>query len=296
MTTRIDRRFAEAASRRPPGARHLFHGRRPGLRDLAGDPEGAAGGRRRRHRARHAVLRPDGRRPGDPGGRPARAEGRPDAGARRCRWCATSASGDDDTPIVLMGYYNPIYIYGVDRFLADALAAGVDGLIVVDLPPEVDDELCIPALEAGHQLHPPGDADDRRQAPADGAREHLRLRLLRLDDRHHRRGAGRHRQGRRRRSSASRRTPTCRSASASASRPPSRPRAIGASADGVVVGTAIVNAVANVLGAERRDDRRPGRGRRHAGHRLVARRARRAPCCRRINLPPSGRRDSGVTS
>ena len=57
--------------------------------------------------------------------------------------------GDDDTPIVLMGYYNPIYIYGVDKFLTDAKSAGVDGLIVVDLPPEEDDELCIPALKAG---------------------------------------------------------------------------------------------------------------------------------------------------
>jgi tryptophan synthase alpha chain len=56
---------------------------------------------------------------------------------------------DDDTPIVLMGYYNPIYIYGNERFLADAKAAGVDGLIIVDLPPETDDELCIPALKAG---------------------------------------------------------------------------------------------------------------------------------------------------
>ncbi len=56
---------------------------------------------------------------------------------------------DDATPIVLMGYYNPIYIYGVDTFLADAKAAGVDGLIVVDLPPEEDEELCIPALKAG---------------------------------------------------------------------------------------------------------------------------------------------------
>jgi len=53
------------------------------------------------------------------------------------------------TPVVLMGYYNPIFIYGVDKFLADAKAAGVDGLIVVDLPPEEDEELCIPALKAG---------------------------------------------------------------------------------------------------------------------------------------------------
>ncbi|MEH3126918.1 tryptophan synthase subunit alpha [Agrobacterium cavarae] len=54
---------------------------------------------------------------------------------------------DDETPIVLMGYYNPIYIYGVDKFLDDALSAGIDGLIVVDLPPEMDDELCIPAVQ-----------------------------------------------------------------------------------------------------------------------------------------------------
>jgi len=56
---------------------------------------------------------------------------------------------DDATPIVLMGYYNPIYIYGVGKFLADAKAAGVDGLIVVDLPPEEDEELCLPTLKAG---------------------------------------------------------------------------------------------------------------------------------------------------
>ncbi len=58
-------------------------------------------------------------------------------------------AGDDATPIVLMGYYNPIYRYGVDGFLTDAKAAGVDGLIIVDLPPEEDDELCLPALAAG---------------------------------------------------------------------------------------------------------------------------------------------------
>jgi tryptophan synthase alpha chain len=56
---------------------------------------------------------------------------------------------DDATPIVLMGYYNPIYIYGVEKFLADAKVAGVDGFIVVDLPTEEDDEFCLPALKAG---------------------------------------------------------------------------------------------------------------------------------------------------
>lgn len=56
---------------------------------------------------------------------------------------------DSETPIVLMGYYNPIYIFGVDAFLAAAKAAGIDGLIVVDLPPEEDAELCLPALKAG---------------------------------------------------------------------------------------------------------------------------------------------------
>jgi tryptophan synthase alpha chain len=57
--------------------------------------------------------------------------------------------GDNTTPIILMGYYNPIFIHGVDRFLNDAKTAGVDGLILVDMPPEEDEELCIPALKAG---------------------------------------------------------------------------------------------------------------------------------------------------
>ena len=64
-------------------------------------------------------------------------------------WRREQRQGDAETPIVLMGYYNPIYIYGVEAFLADALEAGVDGLIVVDLPPEEDSELCLPALDAG---------------------------------------------------------------------------------------------------------------------------------------------------
>lgn len=58
-------------------------------------------------------------------------------------------TGDTTTPVVLMGYYNPIYIYGAERFLADAASAGVDGLIIVDLPPEADDELCLPAMKHG---------------------------------------------------------------------------------------------------------------------------------------------------
>jgi tryptophan synthase alpha chain len=58
-------------------------------------------------------------------------------------------SDDATTPLVLMGYYNPIYIYGVDQFLVDAKSAGVDGLIIVDLPPEEDTELCLPAMKAG---------------------------------------------------------------------------------------------------------------------------------------------------
>ncbi len=73
---------------------------------------------------------------------------------------------DNATPIVLMGYYNPIYIYGVEKFVADAKAAGVDGLILVDLPAEEDDELCVPALAAGLnfiRLVPPT-ADDKRLA------------------------------------------------------------------------------------------------------------------------------------
>ena len=56
---------------------------------------------------------------------------------------------DDTTPVVLMGYYNPVFIYGVDRFIKDAVAAGVDGLIIVDLPAEEDSELCLPAMEGG---------------------------------------------------------------------------------------------------------------------------------------------------
>jgi tryptophan synthase alpha chain len=69
--------------------------------------------------------------------------------ARTLQMVRAFRSRDGETPIVLMGYYNPIYSYGNQRFLRDAKAAGVDGLIVVDLPPEADDELCLPAMTLG---------------------------------------------------------------------------------------------------------------------------------------------------
>jgi tryptophan synthase alpha chain len=65
------------------------------------------------------------------------------------KMAAAFRAGNDDTPVVLMGYFNPIYVYGVDEFVRDARNAGVDGLIVVDCPPEEDDELCIPAQKGG---------------------------------------------------------------------------------------------------------------------------------------------------
>lgn len=74
--------------------------------------------------------------------------------------------GDDRTPIVLMGYFNPIYSMGVDRFLSAAREAGVDGLIVADLPPEEDDELCLPAAEAGlHFIRLATPTTDDRRLP-----------------------------------------------------------------------------------------------------------------------------------
>ena len=69
--------------------------------------------------------------------------------AKTLAMVAEFRQGDDETPIVLMGYFNPIYVYGVEAFIKDALEAGVDGLIVVDLPPEEEKELCLPATAAG---------------------------------------------------------------------------------------------------------------------------------------------------
>ena len=110
--------------------------------------------------------------------------------------------------MILMGYYNPIYIYGVDALPRGRQPAGVDGLIVVDLPPEEDEELCLPALKAGLafiRLATPT-TDDKRLPTV--LAEHLGLRLLRLDHRHHRRGDARLRRGRARRCRASSATPS----------------------------------------------------------------------------------------
>jgi tryptophan synthase alpha chain len=75
--------------------------------------------------------------------------------------------GDAATPVILMGYYNPIYHYGVEAFIADALAAGIDGLIIVDLPPEEDDELCIPCHKAGlHFIRLATPTTDAKRLPA----------------------------------------------------------------------------------------------------------------------------------
>ena len=120
---------------------------------------------------------------------------------------------DSQTPIVMMGYYNPIYIYGVDRFLDEAEACGVDGLIVVDLPPEMDDELCIPALEKGInfiRLATPTTDDKRLPTVLNNTSGFV---YYVSDDRHHRWGPAGHGQGRRGRGRASRATRTCRSAS-----------------------------------------------------------------------------------
>ena len=154
---------------------------------------------------------------------------------------------DNDTPIVMMGYYNPIYIYGVDRFLEDAVAAGIDGLIVVDLPPEMDAELCIPALKAGInfiRLATPT-TDDKRlpkvlentsgfvyyvsmtgitgSALADTSKVAEAVKRIK----------------------AHTDLPVCVGFGVKTAE---QAKVIGGSADGVVVGTAIVNAVANVIG------------------------------------------------
>ena len=122
----------------------------------------AGRGRRRRHRARRAVLRSDGRRPGDPAQFRARAGAGRGLAVRAATACASSASATTQTPVVLMGYLNPIEIRGAEHFAADAVAAGVDGVLLVDLPPEELGEFRAAFAAHGLALDPAGGADHRR--------------------------------------------------------------------------------------------------------------------------------------
>ena len=201
-------------------------------------------------------------------------------------------AGDADTPIVLMGYYNPIYVYGVDRFLADAREAGVDGLIVVDLPPEEDDELCLPALEAGLnfiRLATPT-TDDKRLpavlANTSGFVYYVSVTGITGS------AVPDYSRGGERGARASSGTPTCRSRSASGSRRPESAAAVAAHADGVVVGTALID----VLAADaRRTARATPSHASTAVSRFVRRTARRA-CARRADRvkPPGDRAMSWI--
>ncbi|MDZ5697372.1 tryptophan synthase subunit alpha [Chelativorans sp. M5D2P16] len=156
---------------------------------------------------------------------------------------------NDGTPIVMMGYYNPIYIYGVERFLTDARQAGIDGLIVVDLPPEMDEELCLPALDAGInfiRLATPT-TDDRRLPKVlentSGFVYYVSMTGITgsaLSDTSKVSAAVNRIKGHTD-------LPVCVGFGVKTA---NQARAIGAAADGVVVGTAIVNAVANVLGPD----------------------------------------------
>lgn len=159
--------------------------------------------------------------------------------------------GDNDTPIVMMGYYNPIYIYGVERFLADAIDAGIDGLIVVDLPPEMDAELCLPALNAGInfvRLATPT-TDDKRLPKVlqntSGFVYYVSMTGITggaLPDTTKISAAVKRIKGHTN-------LPVCVGFGVKTAE---QAKVIGASADGVVVGTAIVNAIANVVGSDGR--------------------------------------------
>ena len=158
---------------------------------------------------------------------------------------------NDHTPIVMMGYYNPIYIYGVDRFLADAKAAGIVGLIIVDLPPEMDEEVCLPALKAGInfiRLATPTTDDKRLPKVLENTSGFVYYVSMTgitgsaLPDTSKVAAAVSRIKGHTQ-------LPVCVGFGVKTA---SQARAIGEAADGVVVGTAIVNAVANVLGPDGR--------------------------------------------
>ncbi len=156
-------------------------------------------------------------------------------------------AGDNETPIVMMGYYNPIYIYGVDRFLADAIDAGIDGLIVVDLPPEMDEELCLPALKAGInfiRLATPTTDDKRLPKVLENTSGFVYYVSMTGITGSALAETGKVTDAVKRIKSHTE-LPVCVGFGVKTAE---QARVIGASADGVVVGTAIVNAIANVIG------------------------------------------------
>jgi tryptophan synthase alpha chain len=166
---------------------------------------------------------------------------------RTLAMAADFRKGDDDTPIVMMGYYNPIFIYGVDRFLADARASGIDGLIIVDLPPEMDEELCIPAVMAGlNFIRLATPTTDEKRLPkvlenTSGFVYYVSMTGITgaalADTAKIAAAVGRIK--------SHTNLPVCVGFGVKTAE---QARVIGASADGVVVGTAIVNAIANVIG------------------------------------------------
>lgn len=169
--------------------------------------------------------------------------------AKTLKMAAEFREQDDTTPIVLMGYYNPIYIYGVERFLNDAKASGIDGMIVVDLPSEMDKELCVPAMEAGlNFIRLTTPTTDAKRLPAvlhnsSGFVYYVSMKGITgtatadtsaVSEAVHR-------------IKQSTNLPICVGFGV---KTPEHAAAIGAYADGVVVGTAIVNAVAGELDAD----------------------------------------------
>jgi tryptophan synthase alpha chain len=171
--------------------------------------------------------------------------------AKTLKMAAEFRQSDDETPIVMMGYYNPIYIYGVERFLSDAKASGIDGLIVVDLPPEMDEELCIPAVRAGInfiRLATPTTDDKRLPKVLENTSGFVYYVSMTgitgsaLPDTSKVAGAVQ-------RIKNHTNLPVCVGFGVKTAE---QARVIGQAADGVVVGTAIVNAVANVLSPDGR--------------------------------------------
>ena len=164
--SRIDARFAALkAEGRAAFVAYVMAGD-PDAGDGAGDPAGPAGRRRRHHRAGLSLLRSHGRRPADPARRAARAEGRHDAERRAGPGARASARATQATPIVLMGYLNPMLTYGFERFAADAAAAGRRRPDRGRLPARGGRSAGRRARRGRHGADPPGDADHRRRAAA----------------------------------------------------------------------------------------------------------------------------------